>query len=52
MIRQAQTKAAVHGIRRGFGVRAMAAGQLANLDEARAVSGRYASLGTLNTEPD
>lgn len=52
MIRQAQTKAAVHGIRLGFGVRAMAAGQLASLDERGPFQGAYASLGTLNTEPD
>lgn len=52
MIRQAQTKAAVHGVQRGFLVRALAAGQLASLDERGPFRGAYSSLGTLNTEPD
>lgn len=52
MVRQAQTKAAVYGIRRGFGCRVLAAGQLARLDERGPFQGAYASLGTLNTEPD
>lgn len=52
MVRQAQTKAAVYGVRRGFGCRALAAGQLAALDERGPFQGAYASLGTLNTEPD
>jgi len=52
MIRQAQTKAAVHGIGRGFTCRVLAAGQLACLDERGPFQGAYSSLGTLNTEPD
>lgn len=51
MIRQAQTKAAVHGIRRGISFRTLAAGQLDQLDERGPFQGAYASQGTLNTEP-
>lgn len=52
MIRQAQTKAAVFGVRRGFTCRVLPAGQLGRLDERGPFQGAYASLGTLNTEPD
>ncbi|MBN1203002.1 MAG: class I SAM-dependent methyltransferase [Anaerolineae bacterium] len=52
MVRQAQTKAAVYGIRRGMSCRALAAGRLETLDERGPFQGAFASLGTLNTEPD
>jgi len=52
MVRQAQTKAAVYGIRRGISFRTLAAGQLDQLDERGPFQGAYASQGTLNTEPD
>jgi SAM-dependent methyltransferase len=52
MVRQAQTKAAVFGFRREANFRVLAAGQLDHLDERGPFGGAYASLGTLNTEPD
>lgn len=52
MVRQAQTKAAAFGIRRGLLFKAMPAGQVANMDERGPFHGAFASLGTLNTEPD
>lgn len=52
MVRQAQTKAAVYGIRRGISFRRLAAGQLDALDERGPFHGAYASQGTLNTEPN
>ncbi len=52
MVRQAQTKAAVHGLSRSATFRTLAAGRLATLDERGPFQGAYASLGTLNTEPD
>src|SRR5690606_37918306 len=52
MIRMAQAKAAVHGVGRQFHAHALAAGQLAKLSERGPFQGAYASLGTLNTEPD
>ena len=52
MVRQAQTKAAVHGLQRRASFRALPAGRLALLDERGPFGGAYASLGTLNTEPD
>ncbi|NDJ75522.1 MAG: methyltransferase domain-containing protein [Chloroflexi bacterium] len=51
MVRQAQTKAAVHGIQLGLTFRELPAGKLADLDERGPFQGAYASLGTLNTEP-
>jgi hypothetical protein len=52
MVRQAQTKLAVHGIRRGVSFQVLPAGRLSQLDERGPFQGAYASLGTLNTEPD
>jgi SAM-dependent methyltransferase len=52
MVRQAQTKAAVHGIRREASFRVLPAGQVGSLDERGPFGGAYSSLGTLNTEPD
>ncbi|MBN1679809.1 MAG: methyltransferase domain-containing protein [Anaerolineae bacterium] len=52
MIRQAQTKAAVHGLRRGISFRQLEAGKLDTLDERGPFQGAYAGLGTLNTEPN
>ncbi|MBN1967107.1 MAG: methyltransferase domain-containing protein [Anaerolineae bacterium] len=52
MVRQTQTKAAVHGIQRGLMCRALAAGRLDQLDERGPFQGAYSGLGTLNTEPD
>ncbi|HML24850.1 MAG TPA: methyltransferase domain-containing protein [Aggregatilinea sp.] len=52
MVRQAQTKAAVHGLSRSATFRTLPAGRLAALDERGPFQGAYASLGTLNTEPD
>jgi SAM-dependent methyltransferase len=50
MVRQAQTKAAVYGIKRGVSFRTLAAGQLSQLDERGPFQGAYSSLGALNTE--
>ncbi len=52
MVWQAQAKLASYGLRRGAQFRVLAAGRLANLDERGPFQGAYASLGTLNTEPD
>lgn len=52
MVRQSQIKAAVHGFRLGVNFRALPAGRLEELDERGPFQGAYASLGTLNTEPD
>jgi SAM-dependent methyltransferase len=52
MIWQAQAKAAGHDIRRGLLFRQLPAGRLETLDERGPFQGAYASLGTLNTEPD
>jgi len=52
MVRQAETKAAVYGLQRSVSFRTLAAGQLDMLDERGPFQGAYASLGTLNTEPD
>ncbi|MBI5957801.1 MAG: methyltransferase domain-containing protein [Chloroflexi bacterium] len=52
MVWQAQAKAASLSIRRGVSFKTLAAGQLASLDERGPFQGAYASLGTLNTEPD
>ncbi|WP_162909384.1 class I SAM-dependent methyltransferase [Aggregatilinea lenta] len=52
MVRQAQTKAAVHGYSRSVTFRTLPAGRLAALDERGPFQGAYASLGALNTEPD
>ena len=52
MVWQAQAKAASLGLRRGVIFRALPAGQIGDLDERGPFQGAYASLGTLNTEPD
>jgi SAM-dependent methyltransferase len=52
MVRQAQTKAAVYGVQRQATFRCLAAGRLDLLDERGPFQGAYASLGTLNMEPD
>ncbi len=52
MVRQAQTKLAVHGIQRGVRFQTMPASQIAALDERGPFQGAYSSLGALNTEPD
>lgn len=52
MIWQAQAKAAGHGIQRGLMFRRLPASRLAALDERGPFGGAFASLGTLNTEPD
>jgi len=52
MVRQAQTKAAAYGLRRGLVFRTMPAGKLSTLDERGPFAGAYASLGTLNSEPN
>lgn len=52
MVWQAQAKLAGYGLRRGAQFRVLAAGRLANLDERGPFQAAYASLGTLNTEPD
>lgn len=52
MVRQAQTKLAVHGIRRGARFQTLVAGRLAQLDERGPFQGAYSSLGALNTEPN
>ncbi len=52
MVWQAQAKLAVYGLRRFAQFRWLAAGRLSNLDERGPFQGAYASLGTLNTEPD
>lgn len=52
MVRQAQTKTAAYGIRFGAVFKVLAAGKLNDLDERGPFQGAYASLGTLNTEPD
>ncbi len=52
MVRQAQIKIAAFGIRFGALFKTLPAGQLGALDERGPFQGAYASLGTLNTEPD
>ena len=52
MVRQAQTKAAAYGIRFGAVFKTLAAGKLSALDERGPFQGAFASLGTLNTEPN
>ncbi len=52
MVWQAQAKLAGYGLRRGALFRVRPAGRLAELDERGPFQGAYASLGTLNTEPD
>lgn len=52
MVRQAQTKAAVHGVKRGLIFHTLAAGLLDQLEERGPFQGAFAGLGTLNTEPD
>jgi SAM-dependent methyltransferase len=52
MVRQAQIKAAAHGVRLGLNFRALSASQLASLDERGPFQGAYSTLGALNTEPD
>lgn len=52
MVRQAQIKMAVNGIQRGVSFRTLPAGRLSQLDERGPFHGAFASLGTLNTEPD
>lgn len=52
MVRQAQIKVAAFGIRFGAMFKALPAGQLSELDERGPFQGAYASLGTLNTEPN
>ncbi len=52
MVRQAQTKAAAYGLRRGIVFRTLPAGKLGALDERGPFAGAYASLGTLNSEPN
>ena len=52
MVRQAQTKIAAFGIRFGAVFKTLAAGHLKTLDEQGPFQGAYASLGTLNSEPD
>jgi len=52
MVRQAQTKAAVHGLTRGVTFRTLAAGRLDQLDERGPFAGAFAGMGVLNTEPD
>ncbi len=52
MVRQAQTKAAAYGLRRGIAFRTTPAGKLSTLDERGPFQGAYASLGTLNSEPN
>ena len=52
MVRQAQTKLAVHSIQRGIKFQPMPASQIATLDERGPFQGAYSSLGALNTEPN
>lgn len=52
MVWQAQAKLAGYGLRRGVLFRVRPAGRLAELEERGPFQGAYASLGTLNTEPD
>jgi len=52
MVWQAQAKLAGYGLRRGAQFRVRPAGRLAELDERGPFDGAYASLGTLNSEPD
>jgi SAM-dependent methyltransferase len=52
MVWQAQAKLAGYGLRRGAQFRVLAAGRLTGLDERGPFQAAYASLGTLNTEPD
>lgn len=52
MVWQAQAKLAGHGLGRGALFRVRPAGRLAALDERGPFEGAYASLGTLNSEPD
>ncbi len=52
MVWQAQAKAASLGLRRGVIFRALPAGKIGDLDERGPFHGAYASLGTLNSEPD
>jgi SAM-dependent methyltransferase len=52
MVRQAQTKAAVHGFRRGISFKVLPAGQIGKLEERGPFQGAFASQGVLNTEPD
>jgi len=52
MVWHAQAKLTGHGIRRGVLFKVLPAGRLANLDERGPFQGAFASLGTLNTEPD
>jgi SAM-dependent methyltransferase len=52
MMRQAQTKMVVHGVRRGMTFKALPAGRLAELDERGPFQGAYSGFGALNTEPD
>jgi SAM-dependent methyltransferase len=52
MVWQAQAKAASQGVRRGLMFKTLAAGRLIDLDERGPFQAAYASLGTLNTEPD
>ncbi len=52
MIWQAQAKAGSLGLRRGLVFKTLPAGKIATLDERGPFQGAYASLGTLNTEPD
>ncbi|MCZ7541329.1 MAG: methyltransferase domain-containing protein [Anaerolineae bacterium] len=52
MVWQAQAKLAGYGLGRGALFRVRPAGRLAELDERGPFEGAYASLGTLNTEPD
>ena len=52
MVWQAQAKAAANGLRREAMFKVLPAGRLGTLDERGPFQGAYASLGTLNTEPD
>ena len=52
MVRQAQTKIAAFGIRFGAAFKTLPAGHLNTLDERGPFQGAFASLGTLNSEPD
>lgn len=52
MVWQAQAKAAANGLRRETMFKVLPAGRLGTLDERGPFQGAYASLGTLNTEPD
>ncbi len=52
MVWQAQAKAGAHDLRRAAVFKVLPAGRLETLDERGPFAGAYASLGTLNTEPD